>query len=681
MGPALRDVVVTGLGAVCALGDDAPGLWDAIKRGDCGIRPIRRFSTDDFRVSTGAEVRNSSAQAIPADRLCADFARQAAAEAIRHARLEGSGIPAHRVGLVFGTGLIHPTNSIHQLAEELAETLRIEGPAVTVATACCSSTGAIGLGRDLIASGSADVVLAGGSDVLSPETFAGFHQLGALNPVACAPFSLPFGTTLGEGAGFVTLERGALARERGAECIVALSGYGLSGDGHHETTPDPNGLGVARALRGALGDAQLPPTRIGYVNAHGTGTETNDRSEWRGIQRGLGAHSQEVLLSSSKGALGHAQGAAGVLEIIVTILCMRRELVPPTLNWTIPRRYGPPDPVPGPYPRPWSYGHALCLNSAFGGANAAVVISRAAGKRKNRARRPIEILGVGAATPRGIGFVLSDPGSPFEPQSPLSIRQLLPRADLRGLDPSSQFLTAATAACLADAGVTIRGRLRDRIGLIMGCTRTSPASVRAFTISVEERGLPGLSASAFARIVLHAPAGFCSKILELRGPLNALTIGTGTGLIAIAHAAEILSTRDDVDLMVAAAVDENAAGEAVAAPAGAISILMGTSAHDRKTGPRVRLAGWGIAGPGRINDAIRDATGGEHQPNTRVDRVFRERDWGDQFPGYAHALPSALAFGAAFRSLQRGESARSLVTSDQGRSAVVAILLTNGPTS
>ena len=306
-----------------------------------------------------------------------------------------------------------------------------------------------------------------------------------------------------------------------------------------------------------------------------------------------------------------------------------------------------------------------------------------------------------------------DPGSLFEPKSSLSIRQLLPRADLRGLDPSSQFLTAATAACLADAGVTIRGRLRDRTGLIKGCTRTSPPSVRAFTISVEEHGLPGLSASAFARIVLHAPAGFCSKILELRGPLNALTVGTGTGLIAIAHAAEILSTRDDVDLMVAAAVDENAAGEAVAAPEGAISILMGTSAHDRKTGPRVRLAraghadpfsagdeagsrvmvtdrktgarvrlaGWGIAGPGRIDDAIRDAIGGEHQPNTRVDRVFRERDWGDQFPGYAHALPSALAFGAAFRSLQRGESSRSLVTSDQGRSAVVAILLTNGPTS
>ena len=202
----------------------------------------------------------------------------------------------------------------------------------------------------VIAMGGADAVLAGGADVLSSSVFAGFHALGVLSAQKCAPFSLPFGTTLGEGAGFLVLESGEAARKRGAEVLARLSGFGLSGDGYHETSPDPEGGGVTRALRAALADSDLLPEDIGYINAHGTGTEANDPSEWRGIQRCLGAVT-DVPVSSTKGALGHTQGAAGVLESIVTILTMRRELVAPTLNFVGARRFAPADPVGGSSPR------------------------------------------------------------------------------------------------------------------------------------------------------------------------------------------------------------------------------------------------------------------------------------------------------------------------------------------
>lgn len=680
MEPAQRDVVITGLGAVSALGEDCPGLWKAVEQGRSGISDITRFSTAGFRVHTGALVHNAADASLtgPAlsGALCRRFAETAAREALRHARLDPPALARLRTAIVFGTGLVEPEHPLHHIAEDLADRLELTGPRLTVSTACSSSTNAIALARDLLAMDAADVVLAGGADVLTPEVFAGFHALGVLSPTKCAPFSIPLGTTLGEGAGFLVLERAACARRRGADVLAALSGCGMSGDGWHETSPDPKGAGVQRAIQSALCDAALGADDIGYVNAHGSGTEANDLSEWLGVQAALGSRARDIPLSSTKGALGHAQGAAGVLEAIVTLIGMRHDVVPPTLNFRSPRLNAPPDPVPTTVPRPGRWEHALTLNSAFGGSNAALVLSRPRAAPPPRARRQVVVRGVGLVGPGGLSSgAFGDIASPNcnRRVAPFALNELIPTADPRGLDPASRYLTAAAALALRDAGVQVRGLLRDRTGLFVGQVRGSAASLLAFQRSIEGRGLAALSPAAFARIVLNAAAGFCSKLLSLRGPLCVITTGEGSGLVALIMAAEILSTRGAVDLMLAGACDENdpeGLGVRAAEEEGAACVVLAADRDVRAhRDGEILVAGWGLAGSGQIDDAITRATLGDSTLLSA--RVFdAEKEQGGS------ATRGVVAAARALDALRRGETHCALVTAKASRSVSAALLLT-----
>lgn len=695
--PEAPDVVVTGMGAVSAIGRDCLELEQALELGESGIGPIRRFDTSPFQVRTGAEVRawTDLARGDPTPSvgdLCRAFALRAAREAMGQAGLDDASTERPTVGLVFGTSLGDLDRPVHRLAEELADGLGADGPRVTLCTACSSSTAAVGLARDMVRAHRVDVVLAGGADVLSERVFAGFHALGVLSRNRCAPFSLPFGTTLGEGAGFLVLEGADRARSRGVEPLVAISGYGLSGDGYHETSPEPRGTGVERALRAALVDAGLDGSQLGYVNAHGSGTAANDPAEWQGIQRGLAGGDTTVPVSSSKGALGHAQGAAGVLEAIVTILMMRRDLLPPTLNFAGPRAFAPADPIAGPSPRPARYRHAVCLNSAFGGANAAVAISRIEPAYRDahetrtvecvtpREPEPVHVLGLGSVGHQGLGFAAwrrsaGETSGPRVP--PFSLADVNPRLDPRGLDPSSRFLTAAAALALRDAGEQSTPRVHPDTGLVLGTLRPSPESLGLFGRSIEERGLEQVSAAAFARIVLNAPAGFCSKLLCLRGPLSVLTVGAGSGLGAIVLAAELLRAREDVRLMLGAAVDELGTHEeeaAIPAGEGAACVVLGRRSATTAGAITPRLRGWGIAGPGRLTEAVEQARAGIASGEGDVDACFDETRYAGS-AREAWALPSALAFMAAASALRRCEARRTLVTSDLGRSMSLAVLL------
>lgn len=666
-----RPCVVTGVGSVCAVAANRGELEEAIAAGRDGIGPIRRFDTAGFKVHTGAEVPGAADGTDGSPwQICLRLAERAAREAITHAELHD--LDPARVGLVFGTGLGEPGRDVHGLAETLARRLGIRGPVLTVSTACSSSISAVGLARDLIWSRCADAVLAGGADVLTPEVFAGFHALGVLSPGKCAPFSEPFGTTLGEGAGFLLLEPPAAARARGVDAISVVTGFGLAADGYHETSPDPHGGGVRRAVTAALADAAVPPSDVGYVNAHGSGTEANDPAEWRGISKALG-EIPTIPVSSSKGALGHAQGAAGVLEAIVTILAMRRGQVAPTLNFGAPRRFAPPDPVPGPRPRAAQVRHALCLSSAFGGSNAVVVLSRECPRVEVRARErhPVRVMGAGVVGPFGLGLetLPTSRGAVRGRVPPFALERLAPRLDPRGLDPMSRFLAAAGHLALADAGTRLDGYRPDRAGLVVGCVRPSSTSLAEFRRSIDERGLTHLSAAAFARIVLNAPAGFCCKLLSLRGPLTVLSAGAGSGLAAMILAAELLATRAEVDLMLAGGADEKPDAEPDASGAeGAACLLLGKGRES--AGASVHLAGWGLAGAGRLGEAISRACA--HDDIEPADAVFDE----DTFAhGPAAAAPSALACAAAVAALRRGEVTRALVTSGRGDSVSAALLL------
>jgi 3-oxoacyl-[acyl-carrier-protein] synthase II len=384
-------------------------------------------------------------------------------------------------------------------------------------------------------------------------------------------------------------------------------------------------------------------------------------------------------VSSTKSFLGHAQGAAGVLEIIATLLAMRAGVIPPTLHVSRPRPRCPPDPVAEPRPRPWPVRHAVCTNSAFGGANAAVVLSAEAEARPVRPRRDVFLTGAGAVGAHGttlaeLGRALAA-GRRLGGRAPaFRLEDRVKGADARGLDTASRLLTAAAAAALADAGVTLRGAARERAGIFLGTTRVSIESAREFRASIEQRGLPRLSATAFTRMVLNAPAGACARLLSLRGPTTTLTTGAGSGLGALVYAALTLAARDDADHLLAAAVDEVDAAE-IEGGAGEAAACLVLGTERPAAGPAVRLAGWGLAGPGALVDAVAQAramAGAAARglsPAPRVTEVL----------GSAAASGPLLGCAAAVERLRRGEVERVLVADPGDGSAASAVILTLAP--
>jgi 3-oxoacyl-[acyl-carrier-protein] synthase II len=677
-------VIITGRGAVSAHGVGVHALRDALMSGREGIDAIRRFETANFGVRTGAtvpEFAGSDFAAWSSEELCVAFARAAAREAWLDAGFEFPPADPTRVALVNGTTFGGPDGGIPKVTTAVAKHLGIEGPQLTVCTACSSSTNAIGVGRELLLDGIADVVVAGGVDALFAEVFAGFHALGVLNRERCSPFSQSIGTSLGEGAGFLILESRTHANQRGMRSGLSITGFGSSGDAYHETTSDPTGSGVARALRGAIADAGLAPEKIGYVKAHGTGTAANDPAEWRGIQTALGAHAEQVPVSSLKASIGHGQAAAGALECIGTAEGMDRGVLFPTMHFSAPRRDCPTDPLGDAEPRIQEIDHAVCLNSAFGGSNAALVLSRDAAEFE-RERRIVRILGIGCVTPFGAGLTGSGVGgAAIEPE----LADLVPSADPRGLDPAARYLTEAAALALQDADLVPRGKLRDQIGLFVGMTRPSTESMQAFSDSIEERGLEKLSANAFSRVVVNASGGSCSKFLGLRGPHLTMSSGLGSGLTALVLAAQSLAMRNDASYMVAAGVDELLGTKSSTAESEGAGCLLLGAGDESKDGIVVR--GWGIAAAMTPDRAIESALARARLSRDSIDLVsVCGSNVLDGFEGIAVVtLPTILAnaesasgsWGCvqAFNALRNGEARTALVVSDEGGSLSAAVVL------
>jgi len=691
------EVVLTGMGQVSALGRGCASLWEAMCQGLDGLRPVRRFPPPPGGPCLAGLVPGHDGPLPSAEppylELFRRFALDAAREAIDQARAGGAlGEEPSRAALVMGTNTLFDTAPPQELASSVAGELGLGGPRICVGTACSASTLAVGLGRDLLESGAADLVLAGGADVLSPDVFAGFHALGLLSPGRCAPFSDPPGTVLAEGAGFVLLERRREAEARGATPLAALLGYGLSDDAYHETTPDPAGAGVARAVTSALLDAGIPPGELGYVNAHATGTEANDAAEWRGLGRAVGEPLARIPVSGSKSFLGHAQGAAGVLELIVSLLSLRHQVVPPTLHFTARRRGGPADPVAASAPRPHRWRVGLSTNSAFAGANAAVVFAlpdQPPGVPRP-APRPVFVRGAGAVGPHGLGLsALGDrlaAAALGRPEvGPFALEELVPSADPRRLDPSSRFLAAAAASALGEAKIQVRGELRARTGLVVGSSRVSPETSAALLDSVRERGLWKLSSAAFARRVLGAPAGACARLLSLRGPTGTLATGAGASLVAVACGAHHLATRSDVEVLVAGGFDERRPGAGGGEGEGAGCLVL---ASEPGAGPSVRLAGWGLAGPGDAAAAVREALARAGVDGADVELAFcraeeetaacglgrARRVDPEAALGRSDSAGPALGLAAAYATV-RGGAVRTAVAFSAGGSAACAVLL------
>jgi 3-oxoacyl-[acyl-carrier-protein] synthase II len=406
-----RRVVVTGVGQITAAGVGVAALDAALRGCETCIRPVRLLDTTGLRVHVAGEVDlppevprlsgSTSARASRSDRL----ALVALDEALRSAGI-GPGLsgladlPRERVGVAIGssTGGMRETEAflatralgararslspkldaaaVGAPADLVGSVLGARGPRLAPSTACSSSAIAIAMGALWIRSGSADVVLAGGTDALTTMTLTGFHALQALSPEPCRPFDVERrGLTIGEGAGVLVLEAEEHARRRGAAIWGEVAGAGMSCDAHHPTAPHPEARGAVLALRRAIADAAIAPGEIGYVNAHGTGTPQNDAAESTALHCVLGELAAGIPVSSTKGLVGHLLGAAGAIETIATLVAMRGGFAPPTVGLRTPDPAFGLDLVRGAARR-CEYAVAVSNSYGFGGNNCSLVLRR-----------------------------------------------------------------------------------------------------------------------------------------------------------------------------------------------------------------------------------------------------------------------------------------------------------------
>ena len=363
-------VVVTGLGALTPLGTDAQSSWDGMVKGDSGIKPITSFNTEGYPVRFGGQVPDFDiGQFLPPKeaRRMDGFIQHglvAGIQAVEDAGLEPDSLALDRIGVAIGSGIggiktietchdvllekgpqkvspfFVPSCIINMVAGHLSIKYGFRGPNIAVTTACTTGTHNIGLAARMIAYGDADVMVAGGAEkATAPTTMAGFASMKALSgrnedPAAA---SRPWdkdrdGFVLSDGAAVIVLESLDHARARGANIYCELVGFGMSADASHMTSPAQNGGGAARSMRVALADAELPVTAVDYINAHGTSTPLGDVAETEAIKTVFGHHASTLCVSSTKSMIGHALGAAGAIEAVISILALQNDIAPPTIN-------------------------------------------------------------------------------------------------------------------------------------------------------------------------------------------------------------------------------------------------------------------------------------------------------------------------------------------------------------
>jgi 3-oxoacyl-[acyl-carrier-protein] synthase II len=408
-----RRVVVTGLGAVTGLSRQVEDLWKRICAGESGVGPVTLFDTTGFKVLFGGEVRNwspepyiNSKDAKRIDRF-AQFALVAAIDAVNDAGIDFTKDDPYRTGAIIGSGI----GGLNEFEEQHTRLLQkgpdrvsaftipklmlnaasghvsiqwgLKGPSYGVATACASAANAIGEAMKAIQYDEVDVVVTGGSEAaLTQMGMCGFANMRALSERNDAPTkaSRPWdkdrdGFVLSEGAGLMVIEELEHAKKRGAKIYAELLGYGCSSDGGHITQPDENGTGAARAMSLALKNARLDPSAVGYINAHGTSTPLGDKAETAAVKSVFGESAKKVSISSTKSQLGHLLGASGGVELVISLMALRDNLIPPTINLDNPDEGCDLDYTPNKS-RERKIDVVMSNSFGFGGHNASLIAGR-----------------------------------------------------------------------------------------------------------------------------------------------------------------------------------------------------------------------------------------------------------------------------------------------------------------
>ncbi len=408
-----RRVVVTGFGAVSPVGLTAAESWENVLNGRSGIGPLDVFDVSDFSTRIGGSVRNFDITQYISDKeakkmdVFIHYGLAAGCQAIEHAGLAATEANAERIGVAIGAGIggitgieighnaflkggprrispfFVPSNIINMISGNLSIKYGLKGPNFAIVTACTTGTHNIGEAARVIMYGDADVMVAGGAEMAtSPTSLGGFASAKALSRRNDDPqrASRPWdserdGFVLSDGAGVMVLEELEHARRRGATIYAELVGFGMSADAYHMTQPPAGGEGAARCMEHALRDARLNPEDIDYINAHGTSTPAGDIAETQAVKMVLGDHAYRVAVSSTKSMTGHMLGAAGGIEAIFSVLALRDQVVPPTINLDHPDPACDLDYVPH-HAREMKLQHVMSNSFGFGGTNGTLIFKR-----------------------------------------------------------------------------------------------------------------------------------------------------------------------------------------------------------------------------------------------------------------------------------------------------------------
>lgn len=406
-------VAITGLGVISAIGAGKDAFWQSLKAGRCGISRVHKFDPSPYPTQFAAQLNGFDFSPYIDPKwlrrmdLTSQMAVAAAKMAVKDAELELDKEERERIGVVVGTAMaghafileqhdvykekgpmrINPFTALTVFPDAPASFISIElglhGPSFSLATACSSALDAVGYAFNAIRKKELDIILMGGAEAtVFPQAFSAFCMLRAMSQRNANPerASRPFdkerdGFVLGEGAGMLVLEDLEHAKNRGAHIYAEIIGFGMTCDAYHMTAPEPSGRQAIRAIRVALQDAGIDPRDVDYINAHGTSTPLNDKTETLIIKQVFGDHAYKVPISATKSMIGHLIGAAGAVELIATTLALEHQIIPPTVNYEVPDPECDLDYVPN-VARKSTIDFALKNSFGFGGKNSALVIKK-----------------------------------------------------------------------------------------------------------------------------------------------------------------------------------------------------------------------------------------------------------------------------------------------------------------
>ena len=585
--------VVTGLGVICAVGNNVEETWKNALASVSGIHKTTSVDTEKCYADLAAEVHCDTLDAIDspeekdrASKLCI----KAAGEALHDAKLENFADDS-RVSVIIGScvGGVLSVEHYHQhgkdpldipkmpiaaIASQVAETYKAGGIVTNVANACAAGTISIALACDLIRAKKADIVIAGGADSFASVPYSGFLSLHALDENGCSPFNHCNGITLGEGAGIVIVESFEHARNRGAKVYCEVLGSGVTSDAHHITAPREDALCLIEAMTRAVKNSGISKSEIGYVNAHGTGTGKNDNAEITAFRKFFAEENPTVSISSTKAMTGHCLGAAGAIEAVFSIKALTTDTVLPTIRYTeadseaLKAKVGTLDFVQNT-PRSKTLDSVMSNNVAFGGTNASIIFSKQPGNvpRQPFLDKKIAVTGIGIVSPLGNSksAYISAVEKDAKPEtasihSSISLEDYkelgIKMAFYRKLDNLGQLQTVSGMRALQDANFQVNDENAKDIGIIVGTSEGGLGATYDFEELVAKMGNAFGSAFKFPHTVYNAAGGYLSICSGIKGYGVTITTGPLSGLDSIGYAMNVIHDGQE-QAMMATGTDEN----------------------------------------------------------------------------------------------------------------------------